>query len=249
MERILKKNILNMFIEKIKAFPLWIKQVIFLRLYEDLKNDLSEDFIKIDEKDLYCLYAPPLSYKGKTEMSERTKKLDKMVYDFLECIDEGMSIIEIALSNFLTLEEVSKCFITAIEEELVKPPIPIEIFAMAGFMSGKFRTGEYFKRIGKINVDQLEQTIITQRRLVAEGKDSKIAQVMIDLGYITEKDTESLVKIKTESKKRFILDPSIVPEGVASNDSKYVAQIEELKKQNLILRAKLQKLLIIFKKK
>ncbi|MGN1153398.1 MAG: hypothetical protein ACI4S3_05160, partial [Candidatus Gastranaerophilaceae bacterium] len=62
----MKKNILNMFIEKIKAFPLWIKQVIFLRLYEDLKNDLSEDFIKIDEKDLYCLYAPPLSYKGKT---------------------------------------------------------------------------------------------------------------------------------------------------------------------------------------
>ena len=67
--------------------------------------------------------------------------------------------------------------------------------------------------------------------------------------YITEKDTKSLITIKDEAKKRFILDSSIIPEGVTANDSKYLAQIDELKKQNLILKAKLTKLLSMFKKK
>ena len=59
---------------------------------------------------------------------------------------------------------------------------------MAGFMSGRFRTGEYFKRVGKINVDQLEMTIRKQKELTEQGIKSKIAQVMIDLGCIIDYD-------------------------------------------------------------
>ena len=44
-----------------------------------------------------------------------------------------------------------------------------------------------------------------QKELTDQGVKSKIAQVMIDLGYITEKDTKSLITIKDEAKKRFIL--------------------------------------------
>ena len=157
--------------------------------------------------------------------------------------------MEVALNNFWTLEEVCKYFMTAVDADLIKAPIPVKIIAMAGFMSGRFRTGEYFKRVGKINVDQLEMTIRKQKELTDQGVKSKIAQVMIDLGYITEKDTKSLITIKDEAKKRFILDSSIIPEGVTANDSKYLAQIDELKKQNLILKAKLTKLLSMFKKK
>ena len=53
---------------------------------------------------------------------------------------------------------------------------------------------------------------------------------------------------KDEARKRFILDTAIIPEGVTANDSKYVAEIEELKRQNTILKAKLAKLLSMFKK-
>ena len=156
--------------------------------------------------------------------------------------------MEIALNRFWTLEEVCKLFMAAIDADMIKAPVPVKITAMAGFMSGRFRTGEYFKRVGKINVDQLEMTIRKQKELVAAGQKAKIAQVMIDLGYITEKDTLSLVTIKDEARKRFILDTAIIPEGVTANDSKYVAEIEELKRQNTILKAKLAKLLSMFKK-
>ena len=98
----MKKNLLNNFIEKLKSFPLWVKQVIFLYLYQDLKAKISDDFINREEKDVLYLYVPELSYIGKTEMEERAKGFEPNLYNFLECIDEGMSIMGVALNNFWT---------------------------------------------------------------------------------------------------------------------------------------------------
>ncbi len=244
----MKKNLLNNFIEKLKEFPLWIKQVIFLYLYKDLSAVMSDDFINTPEEDLLNLYVPFLSYIGKTELEERAKGFEANIYTFLESVDEGMSIMEIALNHFWTLEEVCRYFLTSVDADLIKAPIPTTILAMAGFMAGRYRTGEYFKRVGKINVDQLEMTIRRQKELTEQGQKVKIAELMIDLGYITQKDTESLIIIKEEARKRFILDSSLIPEGVTGNDNKYMAEIDELKKQNAMLKAKLAKLLSMFKK-
>jgi uncharacterized protein YdcH (DUF465 family) len=245
----LKKNLLNVFIQKLKEFPLWIKQVIFLRLYEDLAAVLSEDFIDTNIEENLHLYVPTLSYVGQTEMSERKKGFEANIYSFMEGVDEGLSILEIAINNFWTLEEVCKFFVAAVDTDMIKGPVPVKIYTMAGFMAGKFRTGEYFKRVGKINVDQLEATIRKQKELSSTGQNVKIAQVMIDLGYITQKDTASLIKLKEEARKRFILDASIIPENVTANDNKYMAEIDALKKQNAVLKMKLAKLLAMFKKK
>ena len=244
----MKKNILNAFIEKLKAFPLWIKQVIFLYLYKDLKEATSDDFIETNEEDMLNLFVPTLSYVGRTELEERAKGFEPNLYTFLECVESEMSLLEVALNNFWTLEETCKHFLAAVDADLIKAPIPPKIIAMAGFMAGRYRTGEYFKRVGKINVDQLELTIRRQKELTDQGQKAKIAQIMIDLGFVTEKDTHDLMIIKEEARKRFILDASIIPEGVTGNDSKYVAEIEELKKQNAVLKAKLAKLLSMFKK-
>lgn len=244
----MKKNILNAFIEKLKAFPLWIKQVIFLYLYKDLKEATSDDFIETNEEDMLNLFVPTLSYVGRTELEERAKGFEPNLYTFLECVESEMSLLEVALNHFWTLEETCKHFLAAVDADLIKAPIPPKIIAMAGFMAGRYRTGEYFKRVGKINVDQLELTIRRQKELTDQGQKAKIAQIMIDLGFVTEKDTHALMIIKEEARKRFILDASIIPEGVTGNDSKYVAEIEELKKQNAVLKAKLAKLLSMFKK-
>lgn len=248
MESILKSNLLNNFIMKVREFPLWIKQVIFFYLWKDLKSKVSDSFLFQEENDLIHIYVPELSYIGKTELEERVKGLEPNVYTFLESVAEDMSILECALNHFWTLEETCKYFLAACDIDLIKGPVPVKIIAMTGFMAGRYRTGEYFKRIGKINVDQLEATIRRQKELTARGEKAKIAEVMIDLGYITKKDTESLITIKEEAKKRFILDTSVIPEGVTVNDSKYLNEIEELKKQNNILKAKLTKLLSMFKK-
>ncbi|ETO18367.1 hypothetical protein RFI_18907 [Reticulomyxa filosa] len=121
-------------------------------------------------------------------------------------------MIEIAMNNFWTMEEVAKYFMLCLEQDYVKQPESVFVYAMAGFMAGKFRTGEYFKRSGKIDVDQLERAIVKQKQTMNENKPKMIAEIMIEMGLVTEKDTASLLLIKDESKKRFILDASIVPE-------------------------------------
>ncbi|MBQ3311339.1 hypothetical protein IJG72_04605 [bacterium] len=246
----MNNNVLNNFIAKVTCFPLSVKQVILLHLYKDLKKTLSDEFIMGSDSDPFVyLYEPKLSFVGKTELEERVKGFDANIYNFLECLDKQMSIIEIALNNFWTIKETCTYFMTALNADFIKTPVPTKIVAMAGFIADLFRTGEYFKRAGKINVDQLEMILIRQKELTAQGQKIKIAQVMVDLGYITEKDVNSLVFIREESNKRFIMDSSIVPNSVEQDDiNTYKQTIQQLKEQNVKLKAQLTKLLAIFKK-
>ncbi len=246
----MKKNILGIFLEKLLAFPLWVKQVIYLRLHQDLAMSLSEDFINIKEEDIFHLYVPTLSFVGKTEMIERKAGYDNNVYNFLANIDEGLSILEIAMNNFWTLEEVAKYYILCLEQDYIKIPESLYIQTIAGFMSGKYRTGEYFKRVGKINVDQLEQTIIKQKEYAEQGNSCKMAEIMISLGFITEKDSHSLLIIKEEAKKRFILDSMIVPNDISDKfkTEDCQSEINRLTEENNKLKDQLRKVLAFVKK-
>lgn len=247
----MSKNILGLFLEKLLSYPLWVKQILYLRLYQNLSLSLSEDFIEVKEEDIFHLYVPDLSFTGKTEMEERKGGYDTNIYNFLTNVSEGLSILEISMNNFWTMEEVSKYYMFCLEQDYIKTPSSSHIYAMAGFMAGKFRTGEYFKRIGKINVDQLEKTIIAQKEYAQKGESLKMAEVMISLGYITEKDTTSLMTIKEEAKKRFILDMGILPKEVnnAPSDLKYYDdEITALKEKNRVLKEQLSKILAFVKK-
>lgn len=247
----MKKNILEIFIDKLLDFPLWVKQVLYLRLYENLSSYLSEDFIRTKEEDVFHLYVPVLSYAGRTELAERKSGLDGNIYNFLTNVAEGLNMLEISMNNFWTTEEVAKYYIFCLEQDYVKAPNSVHVLAMAGFMSGKFRTGEYFKRVGKINVDQLEHTILKQKQLAEKGTPMKMAEIMISLNYITEKDTSSLLIMKEEAKKRFILDSSIVPKPAESSPEsakQYLEEITKLKEQNNLLKDRLSKILAFVKK-
>lgn len=245
------KNILEIFLNKLLEFPLWVKQVIYLRLYENLALYLSEDFIQTRAENVFHLYVPVLTFSGKTELAERKCKLGNNVYNFLANADAGLNMLEMSMNNFWTMEELSQYFILCLEQNYLKSPLSVYVTAMAGFMSGKYRTGEFFKRVGKIDVDQLEKTIIKQKEYSQTNSPKKMAEIMIELGYITEKDTTSLLRIKEEAKKRFILDTSIIPKetGESVEDLKYFKEeCEKLKDQNKVLKEQLNKILALVKK-
>lgn len=247
------KNIFSVFLDKLLSFPLWIKQIIFLHLYQNLAKYLSEDFIQVTEEDTFHLYVPVLTFAGRNEMVDRKQDCDVNVYNFLANVHDGLSMLEISMNNFWTMEEVAKNFMFCLDKEYVKPPTSKFVLAMAGFMAGKYKTGEYFKRIGKINIDQLEHIIVKQKDLAQRGQNLKMAEIMISLGYITEKDTSSLMIIKEESQKRFILDIGILPKEVSAplgtGDAKaYQDEITALKEQNRVLKEQLGKILAFVKK-
>lgn len=247
----MKKNVLGLFVDKLLEFPLWVKQVIYLKLYQDLAENLSEDFVSVEAEDIFHLNVPTLTFSGKTEMVERKGGYDPNTYNFLTSINEGLNMIEISMNNYWTMEEVAKYYIFCLDQNYIKAPESIFVPAMAGFMSGKYRTGEYFKRVGRINVDQLEQTIVKQKEYNEKGNPKKMAEIMISLGFITEKETTSLLKIKEESKKRFILDTSIVPKEAAvtpQGTSPNTEELNKLKEENAKLKDQLRKILAYIKK-
>lgn len=253
------KNILNTFMDKLLSFPLWVKQVIYLRLHKNLAIYLSDDLVQAKEEDLFNLHVPVLSYLGRTELTERKSKCEHNIYNFLADSADGLNILEMSLNHFWTMEEVAGYYVFCLEQNFIKAPDSVYIQGMAGFMSGKFRTGEYFKRTGKIDVDQLERAILKQKELSDKGNPLKIAEVMISLGFVTEKDTSSLLVIKEEAKKRFILDSSIVPKESAAPPPTaapestaelelYKSENAKLKEQNAKLKDQLSKILAFIKK-
>lgn len=252
-EEKLTKNIFTLFLDKLLVFPLWVKQVIFFKLYNNLRESLSENFIALPENHIFHLYIPTITFVGRTELSDRKGNLDNNIYIFLENVSKEFNIIEIAMNNFWTMEEVAKYFIDCVDASYLKMPEIPDIYAMAGFMSGKFRTGEYFKRVGKVTVDQLEKAILRQKECNAKGQNVKFAEVMISLGYVTEKDTSSLLIIKEEAKKRFILDANVVPamakeQSLNLPNSATQAELDHLKEENKLLKEKLAKILAFVKK-
>lgn len=245
------KNILLIFLDKLIEFPLWVKQIIYLRLHKNLTLSLSEDFVEIKEEDVFHMCVPKLSYLGRTELEEKKGGYDDNIYNFLKNVSENLSILEISMNNFWTMEEVSKYYIFCLEQNYIKTPESDQVHAMAAFMAGKFRIGEYFKHAGKIDIHQLEQVISKQKELNEQGKPMKMAEVMISLGYISEKDTSSLLIMKEEAKRRFILDSSIIPKeakSVPMDTVAYQDKINELTEQNKKLKEQLSRILAFMKK-
>ena len=73
---------------------------------------------------------------------------------------------------------------------------------------------------------------------------------MVDLGLISQKQFDKILSLKEEAKKRFVLDHNEVPkinQEYAKIADKYEKQIEDLKKENLMLKNKLNQLLAMVK--
>ena len=247
----MRKNILGLFLDKLLAFPLWVKQIIYLRLYQNLSEYLSEDFIKTNEEDIFHLYVPVMSFSGRTELADKKCGLDNNIYNFLANSDQGLSILEISLNNFWTMEEIAQYFVFCVEQNYIRHPESKYIESTAKFISGKIRSGEFFKHIGKIDVDQLQQVIVKQKEYEKNGVSKKIVEIMIELGFVTEKDSVALLRIKEEAQKRFILDTGIAPivtQVAPTNLTLSPEEIAKLTEENKLLKDRLSKILAFIKK-
>ncbi len=247
----MKKNILDLFLEKVLDVPLWIKQVIYLKLEKEMKELSCDNFLKEHPNDIFSTFVPTLTFKGKTELTERKCGLDNNIYNFLQGCANEYSMLEISVNTFLSMEEVAKYYELCLEQNFIKVPDSKEIHAMAGFIAGKFRTGEYFKQKGVLSVDQLQQAILANRDAQESGNPKKFGEILIELGFIKEDDIKALVILKEEAKKRFILDYNTVPkpETTFTNDNqKYEEEIANLKDENLKLKRKMLQLLELVKR-
>ena len=239
----MKQNNFSLFLQKVEKFPVWIKQAICLKLSEDIKAQVCETFLEENSDDIFSLYKPILTFKGREELDKRKSGLDLNLYNFLSFCESDSTILDISLNTFLSMEEVAKYFIFCIEQGYVEHPENIEIEAMAGFLAGKFRTGEYFAKKGVISEEHIKKAIDLQSK-----SSKKFAEILVDMGLITQEDVSAMLSFKSDSQKRFILDHREVPEGeekFSDKEAEYKKEIEDLKTENEKLKKKISQLLEI----
>ena len=225
------------FMEKMLAFPLWIKQTIFLNLSNDLNTYLSNEFLDVHQGELFHIYRPALSDMGQNELLTKESKYDEMIYSFMNCCSKGMSLVEIA-----------KAFMFCKTSGFFSNKVPNSVSAIAGFIAGKYRTGEYFIRAGKMTIEQLDEVLNKQQEMNDAGKHVFIAELMVQMGFIAERDVKSIMFMKEEAGKRFSLNPSDIP-TIAMEKEKYDIRVEnaKLKEENEILRQKMDAILKFIK--
>lgn len=244
----MKKSLFIDYMEKMIAFPLWIKQTIFLNLSNDLTNYLSNEFLDVQEGELFHVYKPALSDLGQNELLTKESKFDESIYSFLNCCSKGMSLIEIAIENQFSLEEVAKAFTFCKTSGFFSKEVPNLVSAIAGFIAGKYRTGEYFIRAGKMTIEQLDEVLNKQQEINASGKHVFIAELMVQMGFVRELDVKSIIFMKEEAGKRFSLNPDEMP-NISLEKESYDIRVENtrLKEENEILRQKLDAILTFIK--
>lgn len=196
----------NKFIEfqdKIISMPLWVKQAIFLNLKENLEANITIPFVNTMAKDTtFQFYIPSITFKGRQELETRELGLDINLYKFLEFAQNKTNIAEITIISRWTLEECATCFLDAIEKEFIEKPSSDLINGTVAYLSGTIRLGEYFTRIGKITIEQLDQALRTQKQIIESSGDRiGIGEVMLNLNFITEKDMQAILHIKMKLKK------------------------------------------------
>lgn len=246
-----EQKVSDLFLNNIYVLPLWVKQVIYLKTKEKLREELAEFLDLLNPEQLMQHYVPKPTFKGKKELEKRELGLPENFYVFLGNCQNGCDLFEITISNYWTMAETAKVFARSVELELVDLPETNNTFAIIQFLAGKIRTGEVLKKLGKIDIAQLEKSIREQKERQKKGEQVKIADVMISLGYITEKDVKILLAFKEESRKRFIMGMGLSmvrPEDPGSQQKIYVnmqRQLKKLDQENKILKSRLRKILNI----
>lgn len=242
-------------IEKISHLPLWVKQVIYLQLKEEFDNLSVWSSLNFFDKDnCLQLYVPKITFMGKKELESKTKKLDPNIYKILTDTLEELNIIEIAINNEWSLAECAGYMISAIEAELLAQPASIYVYGTAQYLCDKIRIGEYFVKLGKVNLEQLNETLKAQKYIEETLQDKlKLGTILTDLKLATKEEIEGVILLKEESKKKYIraiitvdqIGNSSFNQQINDLDGDSKQKIATLESENRKLKERLNKILNI----
>lgn len=241
----------ELFVSNIDVLPLWVKQVLYLKTRDKLREQLAEFVNSLTSNNLMQYYVPELTLFGENEYETREKRLSPEFYTFFEEVKKGHTLFEITLANYWTFAQTCTIFSRAIELQLIDLPKEDHIITISDFLSGKLRTGEMLNKLGKIDDMQLEKAIRIQKEKNSAGEQVKMAELLIELGYTTEKDIKILIDFKEDAKKRFVMGVGfslVKPRNEAEAKTLIKSMQKEMKRldeENRILKARLKKILNI----
>ena len=76
----LKRQFLTQFLNKISTFPMWVKEIIYIKLSQEFAKNEDSAYI-------FATYKPVLTYKGRCEVDSKKSGFDTNIYNILESAD------------------------------------------------------------------------------------------------------------------------------------------------------------------
>lgn len=193
------------FYQQLMEHPLWVKQVIYAVLKQDLERLISPTTLStFNVNDTLQLWTPKLLLDGEDALRQAQNKINTDLLKLLYHVYKKRTVMDITITNKWTLEQCCMVIQAAWEKELISQPNSKVIRATVLFLSGKIRIGEYLVQTGRITEAQANQALRTQD-YIAQSMDERagLAEIMINLNYIEKADSESILFLKQESKKQF----------------------------------------------
>ena len=188
---------------QISTLPLWIKQVIYHQVRADLEQSMSKTALDtFAEQDLLQMWVPPVTHAGKKELELPNGQGNPSTKQLLYMASFGKSVLHICVHHQWTLEHCTMLLLDAIERQFITLPTSYIMEATIHYLANRIRIGEYLVKIGRVSVEQLDQSLRTQKYIEdALGEKSGLADVLINLGYINRHDSDGILFLKDESKK------------------------------------------------
>ena len=147
------QKVSDIILQNIRNLPIWVKQVITKEIFQDLEKKLT-DFSDLSETNLlFQNMKPKISVKGKQELATHTMNLSEAFYIFLQDAVNENDIFEITIKNNWSLADTAKIYTKLYDLELVviQDNNSDKTTAVAMFIAGRIKTGEFLKKINKIN--------------------------------------------------------------------------------------------------
>lgn len=201
----LPPTVFDTLMQQLGSLPLWVKQVIYAQLRQELEATLSKQTLEaFGPEHTLQLWVPEITRQGLSELEHPTGRFEQSVLRMLHMTRFKKNVVTITILNNWSLEQCAILLLQAIEHELVAPPKSMIITGTIDYLAGRTRLGEYLVKINRLTIEQLDQALRTQRAIEeAMGERTGIANVLINLGYIKKEDSEAILFLKEESRKPF----------------------------------------------
>lgn len=195
---------------QINHLPLWVKQVIYAQIRQELEMTLSPSTLQaFSPEHTLQLWVPEVNRRGILEMEKAAQRPSLPILKLLHRVQQKRNVIGITILNGWSLAQCAAALAQALTLNLLEVPPSTVISGTIDYLAGRIRLGEYLVKINRLTIDQLDQALRTQRAIEeAMGERVGIANVLINLGYIKKEDSESILFLKAESRKSFEIVPS-----------------------------------------
>ncbi len=230
------------FINQLFDLPVWVQEAISYSIKYKLEtiNPSSEFDIYEEAEVIYQLIKPEITLQGKKELQTRQRALPLDTYKFLTLAAQGANLTEITINNFWTLEKTSKIFVECYDYEYFSAINNKQMVVLGHYLAGNIRLGEYLKRLGLTDLDQLEEALRIQKANAARGKEVRIGRIFTHMGIIKEEELKNILYLKEEAKKAVVLRINTTQQGEQTTNDSDMKTLKDLNssliKENKVIK-------------